>query len=232
MIKKRILIGADDLAIFQSIRDYMKDDGTDICRAVSAAGIFDSFMEDEYCLTILEIQSPNNPAIESLSQMRKSRPAPIMAITPKLSVLDKVSLFYAGANACIEKPFDVAVCAAQANSLIQLYMEAISDDQDHHPLIFGTELIIDPIYRQVIIDGEQVVLTRTEFDLLFCLASRPGQIWSRKQLYDYLWKDDLGLSGENTVKTHISNLRRKLSDLGKCYIQNSWGVGYKFVSPG
>ena len=75
MIKKRILIGADDLASFQSIRDHMKDAGTDICCAVSAAGIFDSFMEDEYCLTILKVQSPNSQTIESISQMRKSRPS-------------------------------------------------------------------------------------------------------------------------------------------------------------
>ena len=230
-IEKRILIVADDLAICHSIRDYMKNDDTDICCAVSAAEAFDSFINEEYCLTIWEIGLLNEQIIETLSMMRKVRPAPIMVIIPKLNTLDKVSLFRAGANACIEKPINIVVCAAQANSLIQLYIEAVTNNIVHRPLIFGSELIIDQIYRQVIIDGEQLELTRTEFDLLFCLAKNPGRVWSREQLYRYVWNDDLGLSGDKTVRTHIGNLRRKLADMQKNYVQTSRGIGYKFVPP-
>ena len=68
-------------------------------------------------------------------------------------------------------------------------------------------------------------------DLLFCLAQHPGQVWSRSQLYSYVWEDDLGVSGDNTVRTHIGNLRKKLADAGKNYIQNIRGVGYRFIPP-
>lgn len=74
-------------------------------------------------------------------------------------------------------------------------------------------------------------LAYKEFELLVCLVKHPCQIWSRTQLYRYVWNDDLGINGDNTVKTHIGNLKKKLTDLGKNYIQNSRGVGYKFVPP-
>ena len=74
-------------------------------------------------------------------------------------------------------------------------------------------------------------LTRIEFDLLFYMAKHPNQIFSRQQLYRQVWGDDLGISGENTVRSHIGNLYKKLADAGKNYIQNTRGVGYKFVPP-
>lgn len=81
------------------------------------------------------------------------------------------------------------------------------------------------------INNTPIKLTRTEFDLFFCLAQHPGQVWSRGQLYQQVWADDLGLTGDNIVRTHIGNLRKKLADAGKNYIQNSRGIGYKFVPP-
>ena len=104
-------------------------------------------------------------------------------------------------------------------------------DKKENPLVFGTELIINSIYRHIIIDGEPLELTRTEFDLLFYMAKHPNQIFSRQQLYRQVWGDDLGINGENTVRSHIGNLYKKLADVGKNYIQNTRGVGYKFVPP-
>lgn len=154
-----------------------------------------------------------------------------MAIVPKLSIQEKILLFHAGANACLEQSADINIFVAQANSLIQLYLDAKKIDFQEHPLAFGTELIINPIYRHVIIDGELLGLTRTEFDLLYYMAKHPNQIFSRQQLYSQVWNDDLGINGENTVRSHIGNLYKKLADAGKKYIQNSRGVGYKFVPP-
>ena len=99
------------------------------------------------------------------------------------------------------------------------------------PLVFGNELSIDPAYHHVLIDNRPVILTRTEFDLLLCLAQHPCQIWSCAQLHHYVWNDDLGLSGDNTVRAHMGNLRKKLAEAGKDYIQNTRGIGYKFIPP-
>ena len=188
-------------------------------------------MKNEYCLVILSIQPSTSRDMAILRLMRESKSVPIIALTQKLSVSEKITLFHAGANVCLVEPVDIGLCAAQACSLIQLYLDSKKDHCEMYPLIFGTELIINPIYRQVIVDGELLELTRTEFDLLHYMASHPNQIFSRQQLYQQVWGDDLDISGENTVRSHIGNLYKKLVDADKSYIQNTRGVGYKFVPP-
>ena len=169
--------------------------------------------------------------MEILHLIRGMKNISILVLTTKLEANEKVAIFREGATAFLEKPVDIRVCVAQINSLIQMYMEGQAENRTHQPLAFGTELVIAPMYRQVTVDGELVNLTRTEFDLLFVLARHPEQIWSRSQLYHYIWNEDLDMSGENTVRAHIGNLRKKLASVGKNYVQNSRGIGYKFVPP-
>lgn len=229
-MKKRILVIDDDLAVCRSIRESMQDDHTDVYYATSVSEAMNAFAEYDYYLIIVDLRLSEADIIDILRIIRQAKATPIFILAKKPTGDEKVTVFRAGANAVLEKPIDMPVCVAQANSLIQLYMEQ-AKGRTYHPLIFGTELIIDPTYRHVIIDGEYLTLTRKEFDLLLCLARHPGRVWSRTQLYSHVWNDDLGISGENAVKSHIGNLRRKLSDMGKGYIQTLWGVGYKFVPP-
>lgn len=209
----------------------MQDDGMDVNYAMSVRETLNILSSNKYCLVIMHIQIPINHDIEIVRLIREANTMPIMAITPKLSVLDKISLFHAGANVCLEEFMDTNIFMAQANSLIQLYLDAKKTDVKNHLLVFNTELIINPIYRHVIVDGEPLDLTRTEFDLLYFMARHPHQVFSRQQLYRQVWGDDLGINGENTVRSHIGNLYKKLADMGKNYIQNIRGVGYKFVPP-
>ena len=231
MLSKRILVIGDDLTIFQFVGGMMKSDSTDVSYAMSVKEALKLLLSSEYCLVIMCILSPVNSAAELLYLVRETHPMPIIVIAPKLELSEKIVLFHAGANACLEQPVDIELCAAQARSLIQLYLDAKAAKNKEHPLVFGTELIINSIYRHVIINGELLELTRTEFDLLFYMAKHPNQIFSRQQLYRQVWGDDLGINGENTVRSHIGNLYKKLADVGKNYIQNTRGVGYKFVPP-
>lgn len=230
-IRKRILIADDSATFGNEIQKVMQNDYIEVTSILSKEKALESFLGNEYCLVIIFLQPSTGRDMEILRMMREIKSIPIMVLTPKLSLPEKITLYHAGANVCLEKPVNLELCIAQANSLIHLYLDTKVTDQNVYPLIFGTELIINPIYRQVIIDGNQLVLTRKEFDLLLCLARHPGQIWSRTQLYSQVWSDDLGISGENTVRAHIGNLKKKLANLGKNYIQTSWGVGYKFVPP-
>lgn len=230
-MKKQVLVVTDDLEMGRSIQDNLRDNGMDMSLIVSMDETKKHFMDRAVCLIIMDVSSNGQKALEILRTMRETMSAPILALTDREKSNEKIALFQAGANVCLEKPIDFAVCMAQVKSLIQFYLESQTEICTSCPLIFGSELMIDPAYHNVIIDGESLILTRKEFDLLLCLARHPGQIWSRTQLYQYVWKDDLGLSGENTVRSHIGNLRKKLTEAGKSYIQNCWGVGYKFIPP-
>lgn len=197
----------------------------------SALDIVDAFEENEYCLIIICVQEPTDRCLEILHLLRKHTFVPIIMVVERLNVSEKISIFHAGANVCLEKPLDFQLFAAQASALVQLYLNTKDSLYKNESLIFGTELIINPIYRYVIVDGMPLELTRTEFDLLYYMANHPKQIFSRQQLYQQIWNDNLGINGENTVRSHIGNLYKKLADVGKNYIQNSRGVGYKFVPP-
>lgn len=230
-MKRQILVVESDRAICQSIQNRMQDEGIEVFYVSSVTEALKSMLKQEYCLVIISLQHTEVRDVEPLRMIRNAKRMPIIALTNRLSTNEKVVLFQTGANALAEKPLDLTVCIAQATSLIQLYLEAKEENRTYSPLIFGTELIINPTYRQVVVEGEPLALTRKEFELLVCLAEHPCQVWSRAQLYRYVWNDDLGINGDNTVKTHIGDLKKKLSDLGKNYIQNSRGVGYKFVPP-
>ena len=231
MLPKRILVISDDQIVFQSVKKFMQNDSMDVSYAMSVKEALNLLLSKEYCLVIMSVSVVADNGTEFLRLMRKKHLMPIIAIVPKLGIPEKVALFHAGANACLEQPVDATLCIAQAHSLIQLYLDAKAADSKEYPLVFGTELIINSIYRHVIIDGEPLELTRTEFDLLYYMAKHPNQIFNRQQLYRQIWGDDLGINGENTVRSHIGNLYKKLADVGKNYIQNTRGVGYKFVPP-
>ncbi len=225
------MVADDNLAFILAIQNIMQNDCVNVICTQFIEKALEIFTKNEYCLVIISIQSTISRDMSMLRMIRESKSVPIIVLTQNLSLSEKIALFHAGANVCLEKPIDVTLCAAQACSLIHLYLNAKEDNCERYPLIFSTELIINPIYRQVIIDGELLDLTRTEFDLLLYMASHPNQIFTRQQLYRQVWGDDLGISGENTVRAHIGNLYKKLADVGKTYIQNTRGVGYKFVPP-
>lgn len=231
-MKKQILVVENDQAIYQSFQNWMQSEDIEVSYVLSAAEALESVLKYEYCLVVLSLRFTEASDMELLRMIRSARRMPIIVLTDRLTTPDKVSIFQAGANACFEHPIDFSICFAQATSLIHLFLKAKGETEEHSPLDFGSELLIDTMYRQVIIDGKPLPLTCKEYELLVCLAKHPCQIWSRAQLYRYVWNDDLGISGDNTVKTHIGNLKKKFAELGKGYIQNSRGVGYKFVPPG
>lgn len=92
-------------------------------------------------------------------------------------------------------------------------------------------MVIAPRCRQVLIHGMPLELTRIEFDLLHFIAKHPGQVFSRKELYHYVWDDYYELGRDETVKPHIKTLRKKFAGLGPDVIETVWGVGYRFVPP-
>lgn len=194
----------------------------------SAAEALSSYMKREYCLVVLDIQLSNIDDMELLRAMQQSKYTPILVLTQSSEIEDRIAFLHAGADACIDKPVNLEFCAAQANALIRLCISLSTDYGHHNPVVHG-ELLISPRYRQVAIDGKPLALTRKEFDIFLCLASSPGQVFSREQLYDCIWGEGPAIAIDEAVKTQIKRLRGKLALAGKNYIQTEWGIGYKFV---
>lgn len=233
MVRNQILVVADDLDVCHTIETHMQDKGDDVHCIVSVSEALDSITKVDYCLAIVSNQLPGISGIEMLRIMRLTQHFPIMVLAAPLSPDEKVALFQAGADAIMESPFNIDICAAQAEALIQLYT---SPDIEHthrmeRQISFGTSLIIIPHFRQVFAGGKPVSLTRKEFDLLLCFARHQRQVLSREQLYLYVWGESFATGGDETVKSHIRTLRKKIETQGRTLIHNVWGVGYQFIPP-
>lgn len=230
-IKKRVLVIDNDLVLCQAIYNSMQDDLTEICYMTSAVEALASYMTQDCCLVIVNAQLSDMNGMDLIQTIRNTKNTPILALTASSNVADKIKLFHLGADACIEKSLGVDVCVAQANALIQVHTNMGINDELHKPIIHGSELIISPYYRQVIVDGKCLELTRKEFDVLHCLASYPGRVFTREQIYDCVWSDGPAIAIDETVKSQIKSLRKKLASVGKHYIHTEWGVGYRFIFP-
>ena len=102
---------------------------------------------------------------------------PILALSENLEIHEKLNLFRTGVDTFLEKPVNVDVCAAQANKLIKLYLESNENLTKSIPVAFGTSLVIALQYRQVLVQGTPIELTRIEFDLLYFMAKHPGRVF-------------------------------------------------------
>ena len=186
-------------------------------------------MRHRYCLVIMDPALEDMDGRELLRTMRQAKVVPILVLTNALPLKDEADLLSLGATVCVHKPIDTCHCIAQANALIRLYMESEHPEKQYYTLTFGTDLIIDPLHRQVLLKGSLLKLTRKEFNMLHFLASHPGQVFTREQLYTRIWGCDSDFNVDEAVRSHIKFLRRKLASSGKDYIQTVWGIGYRFA---
>ena len=186
------------------------------------------FIQKEFSLVILDSNISIEDDFQLLKVMRSSKSTPILVLSSHADHTDRLKAFQAGAHAYMGKPFTLEECLAQAESLMKHYVELHPADKICYTLAFGKDLVIDPNARKVYLKGRELSLTKKEFDLLFCLASNPGKVFSREQLYDHVWDDTSAYNVSGVVKTHISSLRQKMVGADAEYIKNIWGVGYKF----
>lgn len=175
-MRKQILLIDDDLPLCRQIRDALQDDTTEVRYFIDTAEALDSFMRHRYCLVIMDPVLEDMDGRELLRTMRQAKAVPILVLTDALSLEDEVAILSLGATVCTPKPIDLRRCTAQANALIRLYMESEHPEKQYYTLTFGTDLIIDPLHRQVLLKGSLLKLTRKEFNMLHFLASHPGQV--------------------------------------------------------
>lgn len=227
--KKKVLVIDNDVTVCKEIKYALQSQTTDVYYAISVQEGFELFVKQNYCLVIMDIYLSESDGLYLLRMIRKAKPVPILVLSAKADVSNKVSALEAGANVYLHKPYELEECLAHAQSLMKLYFDLNTIESRCYTLAFGMDLIIDPIRRQATLKGEEMNLTRKEFELLFTLASHAGQVLSREQLYSLIWKEENGYNIDEIIKTHIKTLRKKLTPSGNDYIKNVWGIGYQFI---
>ena len=178
---------------------------------------------------LLDIMLPVMDGLEATKRIVAERPVPVLILTARDDEADKVIGLGAGADDYMTKPFSMRELIARCKALLRRVDRAkvIAKNSENEKLLDFGSLVIDPAQRIVTVNGEQVHLTPTEFDLLATLARKPKSVLTREKLLEEVW-DWVDASGTRTVDSHVKALRHKL---GSKTIRTVHGVGYAFEPP-
>lgn len=181
-------------------------------------------------LIILDWMLPGMDGLEVLRRLRQSSAVPVLMLTARGEEADRVIGLELGADDYLSTPFSMRELVARVRALLRraaLVMEVIAHDRSPHlPALTYGPLTLEPEAHRVLMDGDTVDLTRTEFDLLHLLLRNPGRAFSRPYLLDAAWGETY-VTGDRSVDNAILRLRRKLGPLGEA-IETVWDVGYRF----
>ena len=234
MDKQRILIVDDDENIAELISLYLIKEcfATQIAyTGTDAIKLANSFNPD---LILLDIMLPDIDGYEVCTQIRKTLQVPIIMLSAKGEVFDKVLGLKIGADDYIVKPFDSNELVARVKAVLRrsaistVPVASISEVTDHQgEYVEYDGLLINMTNYSVTLDGNNVEMPPKELELLYYLAKRPNQVFTRDQLLERLW--DYEYAGDSrTVDVHIKRLREKLNENHNWAISTVWGKGYKF----
>ena len=178
---------------------------------------------------LLDIMLPVMDGLEATKRIVAERPVPVLILTARDDEADKVIGLGAGADDYMTKPFSMRELIARCKALLRRVDRAkvIAKNSENEKLLDFGSMVIDPAQRIVTVNGEQVHLTPTEFDLLATLARKPKSVLTREKLLEEVW-DWVDASGTRTVDSHVKALRHKL---GSKTIRTVHGVGYAFEPP-
>ena len=234
MDKQRILIVDDDENIAELISLYLLKEcfATEIAyNGSDALALVDSFNPH---LILLDIMLPDIDGYEICTEVRKTKQTPIIMLSAKGEVFDKVLGLKLGADDYMMKPFDSNELVARVKAVLRrtapVIMERTSvpiQTNYQGDYVEYEDLLVNITNYMVILEGEQIEMPPKELELLYFLASKPNQVFTRDQLLDRLWGYDY-IGDSRTVDVHIKRLREKLNEHHNWSISTVWGKGYRF----
>ncbi len=229
----KICLVEDDTSICDMVVNYLTGENFGVETFHNAAAAIDSFSNgNEYTLALVDLMLPDISGMEVIKSIRKSSRIPIIIITAKDSDTDKSLGLNLGADDYVVKPFSLIELTARIKANIRRtysYDSLPTDDFDMDDFIKIRDLEIHISRHTAMVSGKSLDLTRTEFEILYLLASNPGQAFSKERLYGLIWKEPY-FGNEGVLNTHINRLRTKLKTVSgsdAAYIKTLWGIGYK-----
>lgn len=226
--RQKILIVDDDNNIAELISLYLAKECfyTKIVGDGEAALIeFKKFSPD---LVLLDLMLPGMDGYEVCREIRKSASTPIIMLSAKGEVFDKVLGLELGADDYMIKPFDAKELVARVKAVLRRYKSfSVSDIKNHTEIAEYPDLSINLSNYSVIYHGKNIDMPPKELELLYFLASSPNQVFTREQLLDNIWGYEY-LGDTRTVDVHIKRIREKISDHKSWALTTVWGIGYKF----
>lgn len=221
-----ILIVDDDEDIREMLWTYFKKDGYEIQTASNGEEGLALVRKQDFSVILLDIMMPKMDGYEMLAKLRSFSETPVILLTAKGEQMSKIKGFTKGCDDYVVKPFDFAELSLRIQTIIRRSSGKghLAEDE----VIKVKDLVINNSSHSVHKQDQEIVLTPKEYEILWMLASHRGRVYSTKMLYELIWKEKF-LENDNSVITHMRNLREKLGDKVKegKYIKTIWGMGYK-----
>ena len=220
----RILLADDEPAIRKVVRDALEREGHEVVSAIDGREALDRFDDGGFDLVVTDLAMPRVDGLELVKEIRRRSPLPILVLTVRNEEREKVRLLDEGADDYVTKPFGVAELVARARALLR------RGDSARGPALsrFG-DVEVDVESRTVRKAGRPVHLTPLEFEILATMLTKPGAVWTHRQLMAAVWGTTAGVTND-TLRVHMGGLRRKLEDdpnRPRWFRTEPW-VGYRF----
>ena len=223
-----ILVVDDDKEIVKAIEIYLGRENYKIFKAYDGDEALKQIKENDIHLVILDIMMPNKDGIETLEEIRKDKKIPVIMLSAKSEDVDKINGLNVGADDYVTKPFNPVELIARVNALIRRYTQFGAIEENKKDIIKNGELIIDDELKKVSVDGKEIKLTPTEYNILKFLTENKGKVFSIEEIYTHVWDDEC-YAAENVIAVHIRHIREKIEINPKepKYLKVIWGIGYK-----
>lgn len=228
--KQRVLIVDDDENIAELISLYMMKECYDTKIVYDGEEAIRAFKEYEPNLILLDLMLPGIDGYEVCREVRKVSKVPIIMLSAKGEVFDKVLGLELGADDYLMKPFDSKELVARAKAVLRRYVQETPvqvEAEEKGDFVSYPDLTINLSNYAVTYCGKRVDMPPKELELFYFLAAHPNQVFTREQLLDHIWGYEY-IGDTRTVDVHIKRLREKIKDHEMWSLATVWGIGYKF----
>ena len=222
-----ILVCDDERDILDAIEIYLKAEGYSVFTAEDGVSALEILEKKEIHLAIIDIMMPVMDGITLIMKMREVTNIPIIVLSAKSEVTDKIVGLNVGADDYITKPFNAVELTARVNSLIRRYFSLGASEIKKGDIKIGRVSLSDES-KEVRVEGEVVSLTPYEYKILYLLLKNPGRVFSSNEIYERVWEDE-AIDVRKIISVHIAHLRDKveINPRKPDLIKSVYGMGYK-----
>lgn len=226
--RQKILIVDDDTNISELINLYLTKECFEVKCVEDGESALLAMKSFGPSLILLDLMLPGMDGYQVLREIRKDHQTPIIMLSAKGEVFDKVLGLELGADDYIIKPFDTKELVARVKAVLRRTMVSqLKTEDTKQDLVEFDDLIINKTNYSVIYMGTSIKMPPKEIELLYFLASSPNQVFTREQLLEHIWGYDY-IGDTRTVDVHIKRIREKINDHKRWALSSVWGIGYKF----
>ncbi len=227
---QNVLVCDDDKEIVDAIEIYLQNEGINVLKAYNGIEALEIIEKEEVHAAIMDIMMPVMDGIQCTMKIREHSSIPVIFLSAKSEDADKILGLNIGADDYVTKPFNPLELVARVKSNLRRYtqLNTVDNSDEDDEILRAGELILNNHTRTVTVDGDEVKLTKIEYNILFLLLKNKGKVFSINEIYENIWNEN-AVAVDNTVAVHIRHIREKIEIDPKNpkYLKVVWGVGYK-----